>query len=246
MFPDLLATNYGVLLECLNCIFEGNRASWGGGFYTFNHNVNAGSNITMINCTFSGNTAKDGRAISCNSTDDIYPSNLDITGCIFRNGGNEIRNEDGTTIAITYTDIEGGWPGVGNFDADPVFAEMGYWDDPQQTPGDISDDVWVGGDYHVKSQAGRYDAAAGTWVYDDLTSPCIDAGAAMSPIGSEPFPNGGIVNVGAYGGTAEASKSYFGEAPCETVIAGDINGDCRIDLRDFSIMALHWGDDSNP
>jgi len=231
--------------KLINCIFEGNRANWGGAFYTFNHNVNSGSNIKMINCTFSGNTAKDGRSISCNSSGDAYPSNLDITGCIFRNGGNEIRNEDGTTIAITYTDIEGGWPGVGNFDADPAFAQMGYWDDPEQTPEDSSDDVWIGGDYHLRSQAGRYDAAGGGWVYDDVTSSCIDAGGAMSAIGAEPFPNGGVVNVGAYGGTAEASKSYFGQTPCETVIAGDINGDCLVDFRDFRIMSLHWGDDNN-
>ena len=33
----------------------------------------------------------------------------------------------------------------------------------------------------------------------------------MTPIGREPFTNGGIINMGAYGGTAEASKSYFGE-----------------------------------
>jgi len=29
---------------------------------------------------------------------------------------------------------------------------------------------------------------------------------------------------------------------CETVVAGDINGDCKVDLADFAIMALHWLD----
>ena len=29
----------------------------------------------------------------------------------------------------------------------------------------------------------------------------------MSPIGPEPFPNGGLINMGAYGGTTQASKS---------------------------------------
>ncbi|MBN2269207.1 MAG: hypothetical protein JXN61_01245, partial [Sedimentisphaerales bacterium] len=42
------------------------------------------------------------------------------------------------------------------------------------------------------------------------------------------------------GGTAEASKSYFGGPPCETIVAGDINGDCEINFEDFRIMALHW------
>lgn len=58
---------------------------------------------------------------------------------------------------------------------------------------------------------------------DDTTSPCIDAADPNSPIGNEPFPNGGYVNTGAYGGTAEASKSYLGEPDYETVIAGDID-----------------------
>ena len=62
----------------------------------------------------------------------------------------------------------------------------------------------------------------------------------MSPIGEEPFPNGGRINMGAYGGTAEASKSYFSEPPCETIIAGDINGDCKVDFVDLSILAYHW------
>ena len=65
----------------------------------------------------------------------------------------------------------------------------------------------------------------------------------MSPIGLEPFPNGGFVNMGAYGCTPEASKTYFGEPICETIVAGDINGDCQVDRADLEIMALHWTDD---
>jgi hypothetical protein len=67
-----------------------------------------------------------------------------------------------------------------------------------------------------------------------------------SRIGYEPFPNGGIINMGAYGATAEASKSYFGEPVCETIVAGDINGDCKVDLADFAFMAFHWLEDNNP
>jgi len=63
----------------------------------------------------------------------------------------------------------------------------------------------------------------------------------MSPVTREPLPNGGIINMGAYGGTAEASKSKPGNPPCNTIIAGDLNGDCRVDLKDFCIMAGNWG-----
>ena len=65
----------------------------------------------------------------------------------------------------------------------------------------------------------------------------------MSPIGFELFPNGGFVNMGAYGGTPEASKTYFGEPVCETIVAGDINGDGQVNRTDLEIMALHWTDD---
>jgi len=44
-------------------------------------------------------------------------------------------------------------------------------------------------------------------VIDGITSPCIDAGDPSSPVEDEPEPNGGRINMGAYGGTAEASKS---------------------------------------
>ncbi len=46
--------------------------------------------------------------------------------------------------------------------------------------------------------------------------------------------------MGAYGGTAEASKSDFGEPVCEIIMAGDINGDCRVDWRDLEILSRHW------
>ena len=112
--------------------------------------------------------------------------------------------------------------GEGNIDADPCFV------DPNS------------GDYHLKSQAGRWAADEGRWTKDEVMSLCIDAGDPASPIGLEPFPNGGITNMGAYGGTAEASKSYFGEPVCETIVAGDINGDCIVNLKDFAFIAFHW------
>jgi hypothetical protein len=104
----------------------------------------------------------------------------------------------------------------------------------------LSDDSWIDGDYHLKSEAGRWDPISRNWVPDEVTSPCIDVGDPDSPIGAEPFPNGGRINMGAYGGTAEASKSWFGGPSCETIIAGDINGDCRVDFEDLALLARHW------
>ena len=80
------------------------------------------------------------------------------------------------------------------------------------------------------------------WIQHDVTSPYIDASDPISPIGWELFPNGGFVNMGAYGGTDRASKAYFGEPICGMIVAGDINGDGQVDRADLEIMALHWTD----
>ncbi len=76
-----------------------------------------------------------------------------------------------------------------NIQVDPLFA------DPNA------------GDFHLLSRTGRWDPIGAVWIEDYATSPCIDAGDPASPVGHEPAPNGGRINLGAYGGTAEASKS---------------------------------------
>jgi hypothetical protein len=50
------------------------------------------------------------------------------------------------------------------------------------------------------------DAAAGD-VHLQSTSPCIDAGDPASPFALEPLPNGGRVDMGAYGNSGESTPS---------------------------------------
>lgn len=99
---------------------------------------------------------------------------------------------------IRFNNIQGGWEEKegeegqednGNIDVDPLFADS------------------KNRDYHLKSQAGRWDPASQSWVVDDVTSPCIDAGALESPVGEEPAPHGDRINMGVFGGTSQASKS---------------------------------------
>lgn len=59
----------------------------------------------------------------------------------------------------------------------------------------------------------RFDASAFAWRVDlrswfGVTSPCIDGGDPLNPVDYEPFPNGGIVDMGVYGGATEASLSH--------------------------------------
>ncbi len=62
-------------------------------------------------------------------------------------------------------------------------------------------------DFHLKSEHGRWVPALGDWTNDTVTSRLIDLGDPASPYVNEPVTNGGRVNVGLYGNTAEASRS---------------------------------------
>jgi hypothetical protein len=88
---------------------------------------------------------------------------------------------------------------IEDFKADPAAGNI------QQKPGfaDLQRS-----DYHLMSQWGRYVPASRTWVTDKETSPCIDTGNPRDDYRGEPTPNGGRINMGAYGGTPYASKSH--------------------------------------
>jgi hypothetical protein len=138
----------------------------------------------------------------------------------------------------------GGHAGIGDIYADPRFAIAGYWSDPYGTPSNLNDDVWVDGDYHLKSEIGRWEPNSEQWVTDAVTSLCIDAGDPCDGIGYEPTQNGGRIDMGNYGGTSEASKSTAIIVPqpprCLEYPAMDFNHDCKVNFADFAIFAQSW------
>ena len=79
--------------------------------------------------------------------------------------------------------------------------------DPDGTDDSLGDYYGDDDDFHVQSTAGS--CHGGTWTNDLNNSPCIDAGDPGSDYALEPAPNGGRVNIGAYGNTACASKSPY-------------------------------------
>jgi len=174
-----------------NCLFVNNEASWGAGMHTWK------GSPTLINCTFSNNHSSGWGAGMNNEVE----GHAVVTNCIFwGNTPDQIRTMSGGmgsqfVTDVTFSDIQGGYAGQGNIDLNPFFADSDA------------------GDYHLKSQAGRWDPTSRSWVIDYVTSPCIDAGDPNSPVASEPSPNGSVVNLGAYGGTLEASKSPSGDLP---------------------------------
>jgi len=203
-----------------NCRFTGNSATSGGGMANTND-----SYPMMTNCTFTGNLATNGGGMYCKTYNQTMLINCTFSGNLANKVGGAIYRESGYltlansilwdnmpmdflfSFSASYSNVPPvGLIGERNISTNPLFVNPGYWD-PNETPDDPNDDFWIDGDYHLKSEAGRWDPNSQSWIKDDITSPCIDTGDPDSPVGDEPMPNGSRINMGAYGGTPEASIS---------------------------------------
>ncbi|MHC4154416.1 MAG: right-handed parallel beta-helix repeat-containing protein [Planctomycetota bacterium] len=275
-----IGSDYGGV-TITNCTFSGNSADhWGGGLYNSHNTTNA------TNCTFSLNSAEDGGAVC---TKRLYLGDLRLSNCTFYGnladayGGALYNWDEGNlfltncilwansayegpqiavwqngSLSVSYSCLQGGlldiYPGVGvtldwgdgNIDPDPCFA-------------DIS-----GGDYHLQSSAGRWDANTSVWVTDDNNSPCIDAADPCSDWTAELWSHGKRSNMGAFGGTPQASMSEsdagniadldfsgsvnWGDLKIltgkwlfeELLLSEDLNRDGIVNSKDFAIFADNW------
>jgi len=84
---------------------------------------------------------------------------------------------------------------IGNVVTNPLFADRKHW--------------------HLASVAGQYTNGffnGGTWRQGTTNSPLIDTGYPQAAWTNEPDPNGFLRNMGAYGNTITASKTYL-ESP---------------------------------
>jgi len=97
---------------------------------------------------------------------------------------------------------------------DPLFADAGN------------------GDFHLRSQGGRFNTTSGVFVVDGITSPLIDAGNASDGFANETVPNGNRRNIGLYGNTAQASRTPTNSA----LVAVSINDGGRAE----SLKELKW------
>jgi parallel beta-helix repeat protein len=256
------AADYGggfsnCLGEIRNNIIAGNKAGrQGGGLYKCTKSI---SNNTIV-----GNVAAEqgGALYQCSGTvrNNIIAFN-DAPG-----GGGIFGPSNSTYNAFWQNNggnfAEGANAGVGDLVTAPQFARDGRWD-TNGTP-DKSDDFWVDGDYHLKSQTGRWDPAENWWMLDGVTSYCIDAGNPSSDWSAELWPHGQRINLGVYGGTPQASMSLsdLGDVAdlnhdaqvnpadlkrmgqkwprVESLLAEDLNRDGRVDVTDFAILGQSW------
>ncbi|MHC4694548.1 MAG: right-handed parallel beta-helix repeat-containing protein, partial [Planctomycetota bacterium] len=167
----------------INCVFAGNWVDEynadsfsGGAIYNYF------SSPALINCTITANAAKQWGG--CGGIYNSTTSRPTLTNCILSENSDILGKIESSQIAggtpsINYSCVQGltgDLGGISNIGDDPCFAKPSLWEDPCGTPEKPWDDVWIEGDYHLKSQAGRWDANSQSWVQDDVTSPCIDAG----------------------------------------------------------------------
>ena len=200
-------------VDVTNSLFAGNSATYSGGAILYRDSTI----LNIYNCTLTNNSADTGGGIRCSVNDTVGVISNSILWDNFSPRGQQIAMIENAILQVRYCNIAGGagnvkrsnqsvliW-GEGNMDVDPLFANPGYW----VTPSSRTDghDIWIAGDYHLKSEAGRWDPNSETWIQDDMTSPCIDAGDPNSDFSSETWPHGGRINMGAYGGTHQASMS---------------------------------------
>ena len=205
-----------------NCAFIENWATQGGGMFNW-----TSSRPTLFNCTFAANSADDGRALACDSYQQQYPSTVSMANCVLWNGGDEVWNNDASTITITYSDVFGGWADEGNIDADPLFVDPGNDDyhlatgSPCNDAGDNeavpADELDLDGDGDTQEPV-PFDLDGNPRFIDD---PNADDTGHPDP----DYPDLPIVDMGAY----------------EFQVPGDLNGDGCVDQADLGTLLADWG-----
>ncbi len=134
------------------------------------------------------------------------PSQLDVSYCDIEGGTSDVSIGSGCTL-------NWGW---GIIAVNPLFAGSG--------------------DYHLQSQAGRWNPLTSSWTADTFTSRAIDAGNPGMSLSNEPVHRPNLrVNLGAYGNTAQASKTPLGWS-----LLTDINNNGTVNLADFVCFSSQW------
>jgi predicted outer membrane repeat protein len=214
----------------INCTFIGNRATFKGGGMS-----SSGVSATVINCTFSQNTADFGGGGIFS-----WQINPTVINCILWNDSpDEILNRSGTAF-VSFSDVQGGYPGEGNIDADPLFV------DPQN------------GDLHLSPGSPCIDAGDNTavpkgidtdldgnprFVDDPATKdtgngdpPIVDMGAYEFQVVTCPWDLDGNGSVGA----SDLLLLLLSWGPCKGCPA-DFDGNGNVGASDLLALLVNWG-----
>lgn len=150
------------------------------------HTIIADCSLNLVNCTISDGSKNGVAAIG----DDVK---LNLENCI--SWGNALTGIVNAT-SVKYTCSQEEQEGEGNFVADPLWTGKPYYHLVTKAKNGYIQDGYFGGTFNGEKSA--------------VSSPCIDAGITNAPNHIfEPHAKGRRINLGAYGGTPWASKTYY-------------------------------------
>jgi predicted outer membrane repeat protein len=158
-----------------NCVFANNSAGTMGGAVVLQ---DADGQLVVTNCTFYGNSAtQGGGAIK------LYgDGSVTIMNSILWSNGPDPISPNNALVSVTYSDVEGGWQGVGNISKKPMMQDPAnnvYWLAPSSPCIDA-------GDNDAVTAAMTVDFSGNPRRVDDPNAP--DTGHGTPP----------IVDMGAY------------------------------------------------
>ena len=186
------------------CEFANNTANEGGAIYV---GGSFGASVVFTNCTIVNNTALiSGGGISTDNPNAVFRNCI-----IWNNSPDQIAGEP----SVAYSNVEGGWPGLGNIDADPIFVDPGN------------------GDYRLSPGSPAIDAGLNNAIAD-LADIDLDGNPRFADDPDTGDTGCGVpvvVDMGAY--------EFQGEP--FSVRLGDIDGNGSVGIVDFLMLLGTWG-----
>ena len=119
------STTDSATITLTNCTILGNTAAYGGGV----ENESVSGTITLTSCTITGNAATSSGGGVDNFNGNTSSATITLTNnVIYGDIGGEVFNFANTPAIVSYCDVQGGYSGTGNIDADPLFVNAATGD----------------------------------------------------------------------------------------------------------------------
>jgi len=243
-FGGGIRCSLGSDIEVANCTIVKNSTSpeWGGdGIY-----CSSSSSPNIVNSIIRSNGSEqiyagDGSPIiTYSNIEDGWAGtgNIDTDPCFASFDPNGEPNMWDFHLQSAYGRWDGNSFGI-DFNKDGVvnlfdFAKLAnvWFEESTKLPEDLNNDNTVDlADLQIFAEYFLTTGYKSQWIFDAMTSPCVDAGDPNSDWSDEAWPNGKRINMGAYGGTYEASKNGN---------AADFNVDGTVHFADFGQFAKEW------
>ncbi len=205
------------LARASNCVFVNNTVSIGraGGVEL---QTCEGGVVEMVNCTVLNNGDSGVfMAVGSKHPLDGTPSSVRVSNSIIRGHVVNVEFEEQDEVAIAsveYSNIEGGFAGVGNIDADPSFVDA------------------TGGDYRLTGGSPAIDAGDNTALPEGIDTDLDGNPRFVDDADTKDTGNGRapLVDMGAY--------EFQGEGGGE--ILGDLDGDGSVGTTDLLLLLGAW------